>query len=49
MRGMLLALAVLAAACSPEARRAFPVGLLEPVSLRVAAEARRLEIGRAHV
>jgi hypothetical protein len=37
-----LFLAVLAAAaCSPEPRRAFPVGFLEPVSPRVAAEARR--------
>jgi hypothetical protein len=31
-----------AAACSPRPRRAFPIGLLEPVSPRVAAEASRL-------
>ena len=30
------------AACSPEPRPAFPVGLLEPVSPRIADEARRL-------
>ena len=41
MRGALLALLAAAAACSPEPRRAFPVGFLEPVSLRVAEESRR--------
>ena len=41
-------LAVLAAsACSPEPRRAFPVGFLEPVSPLVAAEARRLGLAVA--
>jgi hypothetical protein len=34
--------ALLAAACSPEPRRAFRLGFLEPVSSRVAAEAWRL-------
>jgi len=35
-------MAALAAACSPEPRRAFPIGFLGPVSSRVAAEAGRL-------
>ena len=34
-------LVLAAAACSPDPRRAFPVGFLEPVSPRVAGEARR--------
>jgi hypothetical protein len=43
MRAVLLAV-LWAAACSPEPRRAFAVGLLEPVSPRLAAEARRLGV-----
>jgi hypothetical protein len=41
MRAVILAV-LAAAACSPEPRRTFPVGFLEPVSPRVAAEALRL-------
>lgn len=42
MRRAALLAAALAAACSAEPRRPFPVGLLGPVSSRVAAEAGRL-------
>lgn len=42
MRRSVLLAAALAAACSPEPRRAFPVGIAGPVSPRVAAEAGRL-------
>jgi hypothetical protein len=42
-RSLAVILGVLAfASCSPEPRPAFPVGLLEPVSPTIAAEARRL-------
>jgi hypothetical protein len=42
MRRAALLAAALSAACSPEPRRAFPIGFLGPVSPRVAAEAARL-------
>ena len=42
MRCAALLVAVLAAACSPEPGRTFPIGFLGPVSPRAAAEAARL-------
>lgn len=42
MRRAALLAAALAVGCSPELRRSFPVGLLGPVSSRIAAEAGRL-------
>jgi len=47
MRRLLLPMALLAAACAPKPQRAFPVGLLGPLSARVAAEAGRLGLETA--
>jgi len=47
MRGLLLSFVVGAAACSAKPRRAFPIGVVGPVSPRVAAEARRLGLATA--
>ena len=47
MRRVFLFAVLAAAACSPEPRRAFPVGFLEPVSPRVAAQAKRSGLATA--